>query len=186
MVSKSCFKFPFCESNLADLQKKLGNNVGLYRDDGLAVSNKSPKKTKIIKKEITSIFKRYDLRITIEVNKKIVNFLDTTLNLSNDTHSPYLKENSIPLYVNSRSNHPPSVINNIPAGINRRLSSLASDQRSFDSAIAPYQKAQPQTQIQAQNHRKMKKQASKQHYMVQSHIQQKCRDRHQQKVPQSG
>ena len=73
---------------LAELQKKLGNNVGLYRDDGLAVSNKSPKQTETIKKKITTIFKRHDLRITIEVNKKIVNFLDTTLNLSNGAVQP--------------------------------------------------------------------------------------------------
>ena len=34
----------------------LGINVGLYRDDGLAVSNKTPRQTEIIKKEICKIF----------------------------------------------------------------------------------------------------------------------------------
>ena len=44
-------------------------------------------------------------------------------------------------YVHSESNHPPITTKNIPAGINRRLSSLSSDKASFDQAAPPYQKA---------------------------------------------
>ena len=39
------------------------------------------------------------------------------------------------------SNHPPITTKNIPAGINKRLSSLSSDKASFDQAAPPYQKA---------------------------------------------
>ena len=39
------------------------------------------------------------------------------------------------------SNHPPSIIKNIPAGINRRLSPISSDRESFEKAAPPYQRA---------------------------------------------
>ena len=44
-------------------------------------------------------------------------------------------------YVHRESNHPPVTTKNIPAGINKRLSSLSSDKASFDQAAPPYQKA---------------------------------------------
>ena len=43
--------------------------------------------------------------------------------------------------LSAESNHPPITIKNIPAGINKRLSSLSSDKASFDQAAPPYQKA---------------------------------------------
>ena len=48
------------------------------------------------------------------------------------------KEDS-PLYVNSYSNHPPAVIKNILAGINRRLSTISSSKELFDQAAPLYQ-----------------------------------------------
>ena len=39
------------------------------------------------------------------------------------------------------SNHPPSVLRSIPEAINKRLSNISSDRRSFDSAAPPYQEA---------------------------------------------
>ena len=44
-------------------------------------------------------------------------------------------------HVHRKSNHPPVTTKNIPAGINKRLSSLSSDKASFDQAAPPYQKA---------------------------------------------
>ena len=125
---------------LSQLKQKLGDNIGLYRDDSLGVTGKSPRETEKIKKEITTIFKN-GLRITIEANKKSVNFLDVTLNLAENSYSPYSKPNSIPLYVNQQSSHPPLVLRNIPAAINRRLSALSSNKKAFNSAAPPYQKA---------------------------------------------
>ena len=43
-------------------------------------------------KEITGIFNDHGLRITIEVNKKIVNLLDVTLNLNETTHTARIYE----------------------------------------------------------------------------------------------
>ena len=102
---------------LSQLKEKLGDNMGLYRDDGLGVTEKSPRETEKIKKEITTIFKNNGLRITMEANKKSVNFLDVTLNLAGNSYSPYSKPNSTPLYVNQQINHPPSVLRNIPAAL---------------------------------------------------------------------
>ena len=45
------------------------------------------------------------------------------------------------LCVHRESNHPPSITRNIPAGINKRISSLPSDQNAFDLAAPAYQKA---------------------------------------------
>ena len=62
---------------LSQLQH-LDINMGLYRDDGLAITNATPRQTENIKKEICQIFNRNGLRITIEANKQVVNFLDVT------------------------------------------------------------------------------------------------------------
>ena len=125
---------------LSQLQN-LDVNIGLYRDDGLAISNASARDTENIKKEICRVFNRNGLRITIEANKQIINFLDVTFNLNNSTYQPFTKPNTTLQYVHRESNHPPITTKNIPAGINKRLSSLSSDKASFDQAAPPYQKA---------------------------------------------
>ena len=125
---------------LSQLQN-LNINVGLYRDDGLAITDATPRETENIKKEICRIFNANGLRITIEANKQVINFLDVTFNLSRNTFQPYTKPNTTLQYVHHESNHPPITTKNIPAGINRRLSSLSSDKASFDQAAPAYQKA---------------------------------------------
>jgi hypothetical protein len=49
-------------------------------------------------------------KITAEVTHHVVNFLDLTLDLKNQTFSPFRKPNNDPLYVDNRSNHLPSII----------------------------------------------------------------------------
>ena len=98
-------------------------NIGLYRDDGLAVLNQTPQKK--VKKEICRIFANSNLRITIEANKKTVNFLHVTLDLTTERFKPYSKSATTPLYVHSRSNHPPNIIRNIPEAIHNRLSEIS-------------------------------------------------------------
>ena len=84
---------------------------------------------------------RIDEHSAIIRNGKIINFLDVTFNLSNSTYQPFTKPNTTLQYVHRESNHPPITTKNIPAGINKRLSSLSSDKASFDRATPPYQKA---------------------------------------------
>ena len=123
------------------IKEKYGNTFGLYRDDGLGVINGSPRQIEIIKKDLCIIFNKNGLKITMEANKKIVNFLDVTLNLTNGKYMPYTKPNNTPLYVNKLSNHPPRIIENIPKAINRRLSEISYDEDSFNTAKPLYQKA---------------------------------------------
>ena len=125
---------------LSQLQE-LGINVGLYRDDGLAICNKSPREIEQIKKKMCSIFTTNNLRITIEANLKSVDFLDITIDLRTGIHKPYMKPNNSPLYVHKDSNHPPSIVKNIPESINRRLSTISSDKTSFDQSAPEYQTA---------------------------------------------
>ena len=117
------------------------SKIGLYRDDGLAAFNLPPKKIESIKKKICSTFREHNLKLTIEANKKCVNFLDVTLDLRTQSFKPYTKPGNVPQYINRQSNHPPPILRNLPSAINRRLSNSSSDKCSFDSAAPPYQEA---------------------------------------------
>ena len=66
------------------------NNIGLYRDDGLAVfKNTSGPQSEKIKKTFQKMFKNKGLDISINFNMKIVNYLDFTLNLNDGSYRPY-------------------------------------------------------------------------------------------------
>ena len=86
-------------------------------------------------------FESYNLRITIDVNHKIVDFLDVTFNLESGLYQPFLKPNDSPIYVNKDSNHPPCILKNLPASVNKRLSSISSNEGVFREAIPPYKNA---------------------------------------------
>ena len=115
--------------------------IGLYRDDGLAVSQATPRQIEIMKKKICQVFHKNGLQVTTEANAKVVNFLDVTFDLRTGIYKPYMKENDSPLYVHSKSNHPPTVLQNIPAGVNRRLSKISANKDVFEAAAPPYQAA---------------------------------------------
>ena len=84
-----------------------------------------------------NFFESYNLRITIDVNHKIVDFLDVTFNLESGLYQPFLKPNDSPIYVNKDSNHPPCILKNLPASVNKRLSSISSNEGVFREAIPP-------------------------------------------------
>ena len=52
-----------------------------------------------------------------------------------------MKPGNIPLYVHKLSNHPPNVTKNIPAGVNKRLSRISSDETMFETAAPAYREA---------------------------------------------
>ena len=105
------------------------SKIGLYRDDGLAIfKNISGPKSEKIKKNIQKLFKENQLDIVIQCNMKTVNYLDVTLNLENSTYRPYQKENNQIKYINIESNHPPSIIKQLPLSIESQLSSLSSSE----------------------------------------------------------
>ena len=127
----------FLLSQLEDLHL----NIGLYRDDGLAVCNLSERQAELTKKRLCRIFKENGLNITAEANKKNVNFLDVNLDLNTGLYRPYIKPNDVPTYVHKDSNHPKAILENIPHSVNRRLSAISSNSDVFKQAIPPYQEA---------------------------------------------
>ena len=127
-----------CES-LAHLCGK--ENVGLYRDDGLAVvRNLSGSQTDRMRKWMVQCFKDNVLQIAMEINLQITEFLDVTLDLPGDKYYPYRKPNNELLYINSASNHPPSITKQLPNMINRRVSDISCNENEFDKAKPPLKK----------------------------------------------
>jgi len=71
-----------------------------------ACTGMTPREIKNIRKDICKVFSENGLKITIKAHKKIINFLETTLNLNNKTYTPYTKPNSSTKYINNKSKHP--------------------------------------------------------------------------------
>ena len=95
---------------LNELSKQLPKQaIGLYRDDGLAIlRNASGPDTEREKKAIVKVFKKFDLKITIDTNLKVTNFLDVTFDLETGSYKPFRKPGDDPSYINASSNHPSS------------------------------------------------------------------------------
>ena len=127
---------------LDKLSELLGkDNVGLYRDDGLAaIKNTSGPVLDKMRKNIITLFKNEDLGITIDTNLIETDFLDVTFNLTSGKFFPYRKPNNMPLYINVKSNHPPSIIKDNKM-INKRLSDLSCNEEEFDKAEPLYEKS---------------------------------------------
>ena len=71
-------------------------------------------------KKIIRGFKLLGFKIEIASNLKIVNSLDITFNLTNNTFKPFNKDNLKPTYINVNSNYPRSIIKHIQnAGLYR-------------------------------------------------------------------
>ena len=111
----------------------------LYRDDGLAITPSSPRLQEKLRQRIIGIFGEQNLKITIEIGLTRVNFLDITLDLETGLYKPYRKPGDKPLYVSAYSNHPPQILKNLPAGIEKRLSNNSANQEIFNAAIQPFQ-----------------------------------------------
>ena len=112
-------------------------DIGLYRDHGLAIfKNVSGSKAK---KDIQKLFKDNRLNITIQCNLKIVNYLDATFNLSNATYRPFCKPNNEIAYIHKESNHPPSILRQIPLSVESRLSKHSSNEKIFKESTQIYQ-----------------------------------------------
>ena len=115
-------------------------DIGLYRDDGLAVfKNISGPQAEKIKKDFQKVFKDNGLDIVIKCNMKIVDYLDVTLNLNDGSYRPFRKPNDETNYIHAESNHPPSIIKQLPISVEKRLSCLSSSKEIFDQT-APYYK----------------------------------------------
>ena len=94
-----------------------------------------------VKKKLQRIFKDRELDITIECNKKIVDYLDVTFNLNDGSYKPYQKPDSVIQYINVQSNHPANIIKQILKTIEKRISDHSSSERIFKEAVPFYEKA---------------------------------------------
>ena len=105
----------------------------IYRDDGVILSRLSKQENENLKKRICGIFNELGLKITISANKKIIDFLDVTLNLNTGEYKQFRKEGDTPCYVHTQSNHPPSILKNIPKNVNHRLNIISSNEKVFNA-----------------------------------------------------
>ena len=117
-------------------------DIGLYRDDGIMVVHEAngPKLDRL-RKDIVKIFKDKQLNITIDTNLKITEFLDVTLDLDTGKYYPYKKPNDTTRYINSKSNHPPSITKQLPIMVNKRISELSCDEQEFNKVKKTYEKS---------------------------------------------
>ena len=68
-------------------------------------------------------------------------FFDVTFNLSNATYRPFCKSNNGITYIHKESNHPPSILRQIPLSIESRLSKHSSNEKIFKESTQIYQEA---------------------------------------------
>ena len=118
-------------------------NVGLYRDDGLALIRATGRTMDKFMQQVHKIFESEGLSIEIETggNLKVTDFLDLTLNLNTMEYRPFMKPNNKPKYINILSNHPPNIIKHMPVMIAQRISTNSSNEKIFHEEITPYKKA---------------------------------------------
>ena len=108
----------------------------LYRDDGLIyIEDANCPLINKIEKALHRIFKSNHLKISLEQKGHTVDFLDVTLG----TDGSYKKPNGTTKYVNKASNHPPSILKNIPKSIQKRLNTISSSEDEFGGAKDEYQ-----------------------------------------------
>ena len=117
------------------------SEAGLYRDDGLIyLEHANGPLISKIEKALHRIFKRNQLKISIEQKGHTVDFLDITLS-TDGSHKPYKKPNSSLKYVSKASNHPPCIPRNIPSSIEKRLNTISSSEAEFNEAKTDYERA---------------------------------------------
>ena len=74
-----------------------------------------------VRKDLTKLSKKYQLNLDIKCNLKIVYYLDISFDLNTGIYKPFNKPNNKPLYINASSNHPPSLLKQIPKSVSKRI-----------------------------------------------------------------
>ena len=118
-------------------------NIGLYRDDGLAVfRNICCLHCEKIKKEFQNLLRQHGLKLIIKCNVKIVDFLDVTLlNLTDTAYKPCHKPNDEICYIYKESNHSFSITKQLPISVETRLSNISSNEKVFNESVSIHQEA---------------------------------------------
>ena len=83
------------------------------------------------------IFQTHAQNFEIKRNLKSVDYLDIIFDLNTGSYRTYRKPNNDTRHINAKSNHPPSILKQIPAAISKRISINSSNKKIFQKA-APY------------------------------------------------
>ena len=94
--------------------------------------------TEKVKKHFQNIFRKNNLNIIVKCNLKMVG---VTLNPLDGSYKPFHEPNSEISYIHRESNHPPSIIKQLPLSVESLLSKLLSDENVFIQAAFVYQEA---------------------------------------------
>ena len=119
------------------LHRTRKNIVALFKKEGLglaAINSCSGPVLDRTRKNIIALSKKEGLNITIQTNLVETDFLDVTFKLVIEKYFPYRKPNNDPLSINAKSNHPPTIIKDIPKMINKHLSDLSCNEDEFKRA----------------------------------------------------
>ena len=117
-------------------------NIGLYRDDGLGIIEQtSGTHRERLKKKIIKAFNTIGFKITIDIGSTSSDFLDVSLNLLRNHYQVYSKPNTKLIYINKKSNHPPSVRKQLPKMIENRLINTSINENTFNTTKSIFQTA---------------------------------------------
>ena len=94
-----------------------------------------------MRKDLIKLFQKYGLKITLEMKLLKANYLDVKFDIEKNEYGPYRKPNSQLIYINSKSNHPPTVLKQVPKTINNRLNSISCNKDIFNKAKGEYEQA---------------------------------------------
>ena len=104
----------------------------MYRDNRLSVfKNKSGPESEKIKKSSQFIFREDKLKIKIQSNSKILDYLDVTFTLTGSSYRSFNKTNNEINYTHKQSNYLPSIIMQLPLSVERRLRKLSSNEKNL-------------------------------------------------------
>ena len=117
------------------------DSVGLYRDDGLAEVDLPGPESDRVRKNIETIFHNNGFKVKVEPLSPHVDHLDVNLDFSTGRYWPYRKPNCETRYIDTKSNHPPNIIKEIPAAVGRRISDISCDENTFNNAKPYYEEA---------------------------------------------
>ena len=94
--------------------------------------------TNQVKKKAITVFNDCGLKITIKAVFYVVKFLDITLDLRNNTYESYRKPDKHHIYVHKSSNHPKTILSQLPKTTNKRLSDLSYVKEIFQGETPIY------------------------------------------------
>ena len=64
-----------------------------------------------------------------------------TFDLLNNSYKPYRKPDNLPVEIQKHANHSPTILNELPKSIAKRISDLSSSENIFHDAIPGYKEA---------------------------------------------